>query len=121
MSRQGFFVAIAFVTSILSVCLDVYGDCQKGCKKNVECFKVGSSNNVCLLVPAMDEPLFIALTIDSQAFTTGSQNVTLYNNCTNQPLNCSAISGFIEIGSCPAVADCFLVGNQQTYHCDPES
>ncbi len=120
MTKQLLTLWCASFLSLTALGVTTYGDCQQGCKKNVQCFKVGSSNNVCLLVPQMDEPLFIALTIDSQTWTTGGQPVTLYNTCPNQALECSAIRGFIQIATCPAANQCVLVGNQDRYTCTVE-
>lgn len=118
MTKQLLALWCASCVGLIAFGTSAFGDCEEGCKKDVECFKVGSNNNVCLLVPAMDEPLFIALTIDSQTWHQGGQAVTLYNTCPNQALQCSAIRGFIEIATCPAQNDCVLVGNQDRYICD---
>ena len=90
-------------------------DCDYYCKEDL-CFKELSQDTVWRFA-AKNAWQMWAVTSDGDIDYDPPNGVAFYNQCPNQPLNCSVITGSAHVGSCPEIKDCVHVGNAAKAEC----
>ena len=123
MTKQLLAVCCASCLSLTAIGVTTCGACLNGCKKDVTCFKLESTNDVWLLVPKSNQYPIVAMQIDSPgSISSMYPMVSIYNNCPNRTAQCSGGTPFvfIETDTCPTADQCVLHGSELTAICAVE-
>jgi len=110
-----------FLTSVFSGAIGtkLYGDCVTKCLV-VDCYKSAGSGMVWMFEQA--NALFPIVCLSGYNGPTIDEgfDINLYDNCPNQALQCSTISGNAQVASCPTTDQCTLSGTVREVCCQSE-